>query len=506
MLEGGCPMKLSSKQKEIVETPGNLVVTASAGTGKTYTMVNKIAKEIDDNRTHKVIAAITFTKKAAREIRDRLSVDISQHFIGTNNSFVIEEVIKPFMKDVYGADFDLDMGTDYSVKVDNFRDAIEKIRSDGILCSYKDKDKNFIFDLAQKIVEKSSACRLYLQAKYFKLYIDEYQDCDKEMDKFFMYLCDELNIETFIVGDEKQSIYMWRGAYPEAFKHILSKPNFKAMFMGDNFRSCQQIQNYSNLLFEKTRNLYKPMENTDNIVLLSATETSWAAEVLANVDPNKKSALLRFANRRAEEGASELTTKGLDYVYIPPTPIANITTGTAWLYTAIAKYLILEKYSVHDLLSEMPVDENGSSKMVSTVEDLLIKIEKNIDNRQCFDGYIKELAKYLGYDTQSDHIDKLFETISDSHFHVAFESDKYDHVAITFHSAKGLEFEQVIVFAEDYPLSDVDSIYNHYVAVTRAKSKLIIVKLDNYNATTFLINLQKIFSESSHSIEDVVLI
>ena len=142
-------MKLSSKQKEIVETPGNLVVTASAGTGKTYTMVNKIAKEIDDNRTHKVIAAITFTKKAAREIRDRLSVDISQHFIGTNNSFVIEEVIKPFMKDVYGADFDLDMGTDYSVKVDNFRDAIEKIRSDGILCSYEDKDNNFIFDLAQ---------------------------------------------------------------------------------------------------------------------------------------------------------------------------------------------------------------------------------------------------------------------------------------------------------------------------------------------------------------------
>lgn len=56
--------------------------------------------------------------------------------------------------------------------------------------------------MAQEIVENSSACRLYLQAKYFKIYIDEYQDCDKSMHKFFMYLCDELNIETFVVGDE----------------------------------------------------------------------------------------------------------------------------------------------------------------------------------------------------------------------------------------------------------------------------------------------------------------
>lgn len=49
------------------------------------------------------------------------------------------------------------------------------------------------------------------------------------------------------------------------------------------------------------------------------------------------------------------------------------------------------------------------------------------------------------------------------------------------------------------------SIYNHYVAVTRAKSKLIIVKLNNYNANRFQDNLQKTFSESGHDIEDVVL-
>lgn len=72
------------------------------------------------------------------------------------------------MKDVYGADYDLDMSTDYLVKVDTFQDGVAKIKNDGVLCSYKNNKENFIFDLAQEIVEKSLACKLYLQAKYFK--------------------------------------------------------------------------------------------------------------------------------------------------------------------------------------------------------------------------------------------------------------------------------------------------------------------------------------------------
>lgn len=146
-------MNLSPIQEEIVNTAGNLIVRASAGTGKTHTMVSKIAKEINENRTHKVVAAITFTIKAAQEIKDRLSVDVTRHFIGTNNSFVIEEIIKPFMKDVYGSDYDLDMSTDYSkeAKVDTFSEAIEKIKTEGILCSYTDNKKNFSLSWHKKL-------------------------------------------------------------------------------------------------------------------------------------------------------------------------------------------------------------------------------------------------------------------------------------------------------------------------------------------------------------------
>ena len=497
-------MNLSPVQEEIVHTPGNLIVKASAGTGKTQTMVSKIVEEINKNHTHKVIAAITFTIKAAQEIKDRLSVDIIQHFIGTNNSFAIEEIIKPFMKDVFGLDFDIDMSTDYSIKVDSYQEAVDKIREDGILCSYRDNKKNFIFDLAQEIVERSVACQLYLKAKYFKIYIDEYQDCDKSMHKLFMFLCDSLGIDTFVVGDEKQSIYIWRGAYPEAFNSIWEKPNFSHIFMGDNFRSCQQIQNYSNLLCEETRHLYKPVDDPDSIILISPKTPNWAAEVLPHVPLDKRTALLRFSNENARSGANDLTANGLKFVYIPQTPIADITTETAWLYLAIAKYIIVEKYSAYDLISEIPVEGNESRKTVSAIKKLLSAIKNSTDSEQAFNTSVCKLAEYLGYDTRNDHLRKLYKTICDTSYHVSFDPDQYQNIAITFHSSKGLEFDQVIVFADDYRLSDMQSIYNHYVAVTRAKTKLIIVKQNNYSANCFQINLEKIFSNSTVNLERII--
>ena len=69
---------LSPIQKEIVELPGNLIVRASAGTGKTHTMVSKIEYDIAHCHTHKAVAAITFTIKAAAEIKDRLTIDTSE--------------------------------------------------------------------------------------------------------------------------------------------------------------------------------------------------------------------------------------------------------------------------------------------------------------------------------------------------------------------------------------------------------------------------------------------
>lgn len=499
-------MKLSTDQEKIVNTPGNLIVSASAGTGKTHTMVNKIAKEINENHNHKVAAAITFTIKAAQEIKDRLSVDVTQHFIGTNNSFAIEEVIKPFMKDVYGSEYDLDMSTDYSVKVNSFQAGIQTIKNKSILPSYSNIKKNFIFELAMDIVKKSLACRLYLQSKYFKIYIDEYQDCDNSMHEFFMYLCDNLNIETFIVGDEKQSIYMWRGAYPKAFESIFAKDNFEHLFMMQNFRSCQQIQNYSNLLCPETRFLYKPISNLDSIIWLNSTEENWSSQVLSYINLDLKTALLRYKKDSAQNGAQQLTAKGVDFVFVPHPPIADITTNTAWLYTSIANYILVQTYSVYDLISEIPAEGNVSKDNVFIIDGMLEKIVQSKCDEKLFNESVNKLAEYLGYVTHSEHIDKLFSTISESIYQVAFELDKYQNISLTFHSSKGLEFDQVIVFAEDYKLDELNGLYNHYVASTRGKTKLIIIDTHNHKSIWFKRSLEEILAKSGLKISDILTI
>ena len=500
---------LSPIQKEIVEQPGNLIVRASAGTGKTHTMVSKIMYDIEHQHTHKVVAAITFTIKAANEIKERLTIDTSSHFIGTNNSFVIEEIIKPFMKDVFGKAYKQDMNTDYSVKVNTFDEGVAKIRDEQVLCSYENNMENFIFQLALDILKKSKACQLYLQAKYFKIYVDEYQDCDKDMHALFMYICVCLNIDTFVVGDEKQSIYMWRGAYPKAFMDIWNRQDFSKKFMRDNFRSCQQIQNYSNLLCYETRDLYKPVEDLSSVIMVCATSANWVSSVIPYLDLHKKCALLRYSKANAEAGAKDLTDRNIEFTYIPQTPIADITTETAWLYNAIAKFFILPKYSAYDFRDEIPNEVVGNKRILNYIKKSLSILDECIkqEDTSGFEKQIMLMANYLGYEAKADHCEMLYRTICDKRYHPAFNIDGLKRIAITFHSSKGLEFEQVILFVSDYRLSSEQDIYNYYVAATRAKSKLIMVYIDNdWNAIQFAKNINRIFAESNLKMSDVATI
>ena len=500
---------LSPIQKEIVEQPGNLIVRASAGTGKTHTMVSKIVYDIEHQHTHKVVAAITFTIKAANEIKERLTIDTTSHFIGTNNSFAIEEIIKPFMKDVFGMEYKLDMSTDYSAKVNTFVEGLAKIKDEQILCSYANSKENFIFQLALDILKKSKACQLYLQAKYFKIYVDEYQDCDKDMHALFMYICETLRIDTFVVGDEKQSIYMWRGAYPKAFMSIWDRTDFSKKFMRDNFRSCQQIQNYSNLLCNETRDLYKPVNDLSSVIMVYATMDNWVSSVVPYLDSEKKCALLRYSNANAEAGANELTGGNVEFTYVPQTPIADITTDTAWLYNAVAKFFILPKYSAFDFRDEIPNEVVGNKRVLNYIKKAMSILDEYIkqEDAPSFEKQIVLIANYLGYEAKTDHCERLYRTICDKRYHPAFNIDDLKRIAITFHSSKGLEFEQVILFVSDYKLSSKQDIYNHYVAATRAKSKLIMVYInDDWNAGQFAKNIKKILAESNLTMSNVATV
>ena len=475
-------------QKNIIEATGNIVVTASAGTGKTFTLVHKIEYEMKSYNGFKTIAAITFTNKAAKEIKDRLKhIDTSNYFIGTNNSFVVEEVIKPFIRDVYGEEYNIKFETDYDRKFNIIAEGLALLRK-GIIGTYNETKSNFVFELGLIIVKKSIACSLYLKAKYKKLYIDEYQDSDKDMHSFFMYLIDELGIEAFIVGDEKQSIYTWRNADPKYFISIKDNSNFTYMPLLENHRSCIQIQNYSNLLFNETKHLYTQIDNLNSIFLIDAE--NWAIQVASLTALDNNIAILRFSNKNAKESSFILSDAGIETTYIPILPISNITCEYAWLCAEVCNFCIINHYSVYDVVNSSPFETNPT--ITKIIKEQLLKIKTSIDNNFYFEKAVKDLFFIYNYTIKDIDIKRMWESVTVNDYYPAYQPEKYKNVSMTFHSSKGLEFDQVILFAEDYKLNNNDSFYNHYVASTRAKDKLIIVyDKTSFNSEQFINNLSK---------------
>lgn len=489
-------------QQRIIDTKGNLIISASAGTGKTFTLVKKIEKEITEYNGFKKIAAITFTIKATREIKDRLKVDSQNHFVGTINSFAIDEVIKPFLRDVCGKEFQRTMSPDYNVKFNTLREGLDTIKEKGIIGCYNENKSNFIFELALKILHRSKACRLYLKAKYRKIYIDEYQDCDQDMHHFFMALVDILNIEMFIVGDGKQAIYRWRGACPELFEEIKHKKNFKYIPLLDNHRSCRQIQNYSNLLFDETKHLYCPLDDVQSIVYLGQ-DNNTEKKVKELIDLKKSIAILRFKKQDAENAVMQFREVIPECVYLPPLPISEFANEYSWLMQSICRFCVLKEYSKYMFLNEVPDSDFLSQERIRGLNKVLGELKDGLADKKLFFERVKNIGLFFGYKLQDAHIGKMYESV-DPKYLKSYTPEQFSHVSITFHSSKGLEFDQVIVFTEDYPLNSNDSYSNHYVAVTRAKEKLILIGNGSWNSTMFLQNINS--KIRPYQLEDILTI
>lgn len=91
---------LNSEQRLVVDTEENILLVACPGSGKTHTLIHKVAKELSKIDTHRqFVIAITYTNAAADEIKERvqnLGCDISQLWVGTIHSFCLEWIVYPY--------------------------------------------------------------------------------------------------------------------------------------------------------------------------------------------------------------------------------------------------------------------------------------------------------------------------------------------------------------------------------------------------------------------------
>ncbi len=290
---------LNDKQKEaVLHIDGPCLVIAGAGSGKTKVLTTRIANLIENGIPSYNILAITFTNKAAKEMRDRLSniVPDNNAFVGTFHSLgvrIIREnapllgldrnfsiidsddvisLIKKIMKDL-GLDPKLTAPAYIRNKISNIKN--EMLSSDDIAKFYntpQDKVAEKVYYEYIEILKKNNSVdfddllrlpvKLFLenpdvlemyQDRYKYILIDEYQDTNEVQYKLSKLLAKKYK-NIFIVGDPDQSIYMFRGAN---FRNILNfekdYKNAKVIPLEENYRSTKYILDAANSVIKNNK-------------------------------------------------------------------------------------------------------------------------------------------------------------------------------------------------------------------------------------------------------------
>ncbi|MGG2017015.1 DNA helicase PcrA [Bacillus sp. S10(2024)] len=304
------------QQKAVQATSGPLLLMAGAGSGKTRVLTHRIAYLLGEKGVAPWnILAITFTNKAAREMRERIDKlvgpeaediwistfhsmcvrilrrDIDR--IGINRNFTILDasdqltVVKKIMKErnvdpkkfeprsilagISNAKNELLSPEKYAKKI-SIADPYEKLTSDVYTEYQKRLLKNNALDFDDLIMttiqlfERIPEVLEFYQRKFQYIHVDEYQDTNRaqyilvnQLAARFKNLC--------VVGDSDQSIYRWRGA---DISNILSfekdYDNAQVILLEQNYRSTKSILHAANAVIENNTNRKPKKLWTDNQV------------------------------------------------------------------------------------------------------------------------------------------------------------------------------------------------------------------------------------------------
>jgi len=462
----------NDEREKILAYEGNIAIVASAGSGKTTIMTKKINKVLASIKTHKTVVAITFTRKATEEIR-RKATEMSKdrNFIAmTNDSFADLEIIRPFISDLIGEGIEFKNSYDKKDCFKKFDQGLEKLQS-GILGTYMDSKKKFKYELALKILNKSVAAREYIKSKYEMIFIDEYQDSDADMHELFMYIANELKIKLFLVGDPKQSIYEWRGADKRIFEKL--PESFEVVKLFHNFRCPQAISQYANILHDP-----KVLDNIPiircNEIIIGSGDPKISTVINSNIlDLSKEITIIVRTNKEGEDFKEHLKKElNLDFEFIPKTPLDDLASTNVSYLRMIVKYIVDKKFNIFDFINSMSI--NVPNKDAEKLSKILSQVDEFAE-----DGAYQKLVnisnEIFGVELNSGEIDALRRTLKNKKVANSFIDTEAKYRIMTIYGAKGLEFDQVVGYAKDYTKDIVKSWKTHYVFVTRAKEKLVII-------------------------------
>lgn len=301
---------LNDKQKEaVLYTDGPLLIVAGAGAGKTKTITHRIIHLIHQGVNPEAILAVTFTNKAAKEMRDRIMTLLKEpingnpvypidgvpfistfhslgvriikenaHLIGLTKHFAIVDehdalvIIKDAMK---GADIDPKQYEprkiksiiskakgDFITSIDYSNNATSAMQSivarvwrdyEKALKTEKALDFDDLLLETVLIFKKYPEVKQSYREKWKYIHIDEYQDTNEVQYELVKLLVGK-DENICVVGDTDQNIYSWRGANIKNMLHFEKDyPNAKIIMLEQNYRSTKNIIEAANSVIKKNQ-------------------------------------------------------------------------------------------------------------------------------------------------------------------------------------------------------------------------------------------------------------
>lgn len=278
---------LNPEQHRAVVTPGSMLVLAGAGSGKTRVLSSRIANFIKNGVPEQQILAVTFTNKAAKEMKGRIEAMLGQKsndlWVGTFHG-ICNQMLREFGKRIgVNPNFHIldttdqaslikrivkDMGItkdDLTIRNETLSSVTKKIglikESGGLQPNQKGIveeifvkyvntcEREGAMDFADLLLKTNEALsqnvagiRDFYQSRFSKILVDEFQDTNDEQFKWLTFIKAQ-SAELFAVGDDDQSIYAFRGANPSYMGKFL-----KNMASGNIVRLEQNYRSTGNIL------------------------------------------------------------------------------------------------------------------------------------------------------------------------------------------------------------------------------------------------------------------
>jgi ATP-dependent DNA helicase Rep len=297
------PTSLNQAQMEAVHhLHGPCLVLAGAGSGKTRVIVHKIAQLLQSGYEPKQIAAITFTNKAAQEMRERARSLVGGRaakdlVISTFHSLGVrilrsdgERLGLKEQFSILDSDDVLSVLRDAGGSSDNalarrWQWAISSWKNQGLnsetaaaaaanddervaarvmqryeerLAAYQAVDFDDLIGLPLKLLQREAEVRGKWREQLRYLLIDEYQDTNATQYELLKLLADEERPMFTAVGDDDQSIYGWRGATIDNLKRLPQDyPRLKVIALEQNYRSTGSILRAANAVIANNPKLFE---------------------------------------------------------------------------------------------------------------------------------------------------------------------------------------------------------------------------------------------------------